>query len=156
MHRPALALCGPALAGLIASACATRPIPEPERIPIPAGLSQQNAEVAILSALTNNPPPGVYDPRTEMSEEEFDRLRWSYYVASPSRAWVVESRQPGRITGVIERTNYRLRTQVRYDDGAATVSIVDSTGLDQTAASTAGRSPGSSSWRHASAPSCGG
>jgi hypothetical protein len=55
--------------GLLAVGCRTRPIPEPRNIAIPPGLSPQNVEVAILSALTNQPPPGVYRPRETMPEE---------------------------------------------------------------------------------------
>jgi hypothetical protein len=111
--------------------CQSRPIPEPERIIIPDRLSQQAAEVAILSAVTAQQPPGIYDPSVEMAEQDFDLLVWNYYVASPGRAWVVESREPGRIVGVIERARHRLRVQVVYDRYAAKVSIVDSTGLGQ-------------------------
>lgn len=112
--------------------CRTRAIPDPHSIPIPSSLSRQNIEVAILSALSVQPPPGIYDPREEMPEDEFDQLIWTYYLASPrNRAWVVDSRDPGRITAVISRTRYLLRIAVEYDDDRAKVSIIESTGLGQ-------------------------
>jgi hypothetical protein len=120
------------LALVMIGGCRTRAIPEPENIPIPSRLSHQNIEVAILSALSIQSPPGIYDPREEMPEDEFARLIWSYYVSSPgNRSWVVESRNPGRITAVISRTRYLLRIAVDYDDRRAKVSIIESTGLSQ-------------------------
>jgi hypothetical protein len=120
------------LALVMIGGCRTRAIPEPETIPIPNGLSHQNIEVAILSALSLRPPPGTYDPREGMPEDEFARLVWSHYVSAPgNRSWAVESRSPGRITAVISRARYLLRIAVDYDDHLAKVSIIESTGLDQ-------------------------
>jgi len=115
----------------LGSGCNSRPMPEPEPIPVYDNLGEQAVEVAVLSALTAQPPPGIYDPRVEMSDQDFQQLTWNYYVASPGRAWAVESREPRRVVGVIERTRYRLRVEVTWDDHWARASILDSTGLGQ-------------------------
>jgi hypothetical protein len=115
----------------LGSGCRSVPMPEPEPIPIYDNLSEQAIEVAVLSALTAQPPPGSYDPRVEMSGQDFEQLTWNYYVASPGRAWVIESREPRRVVGVIERASFRLRVQVTWDDHRARASILDSTGLGQ-------------------------
>jgi len=112
--------------------CRTRAIPELENIPIPSGLSTQNIEVAILSALTVQRPPGSYNPRDQLPEDDFAQMVWQNYISTGgNRAWVVESRNPGRITAVLSRTHYHLRIAVDYDDRQAKVSILDSAGLSQ-------------------------
>jgi hypothetical protein len=112
--------------------CSTTDIPTPATIPIPSGLSEQGVEIAILSAMVVRPPPPVFDPREAMPKEQYEQLVWNYYVTTPtSGGWVIESRDPGAVTGIIKRSGYHLRVVVRHDERAARVSIVDSSGLDQ-------------------------
>jgi hypothetical protein len=116
---------------LLTMACGGRPIPEPEQIPVPPGVGAQATEIAILSALMNLPPPAIYDPRAPMPRETYEQMVWNYYLTSPGRGWVVESRDPGRVVAKIARAKYLLRIQVQYDQNRAAASILESSGLAQ-------------------------
>jgi hypothetical protein len=115
---------------LLAACASTRPIPPPKSIPIPASLTKQNVEVAIISALRTVPPPGSYDPRREMAPDDYETLV-AFMTSSTNRAWVVEAREPGRVTAKIDRPQHRIRVAVTYDDTYARVELVDSEGLEQ-------------------------
>ena len=127
---------------LVTVACAER-IPAPAAIPIPNHLNPQATEIAILSALVVRPAPAIFDPHQPMPANEYEQLVWNYYLTTPSRmGWGVESRRLGLATGLIKRADYHLRVAVNYDDRFARVSIVDSSGLDQTADSIHGKAAG--------------
>src|SRR5262245_6137633 len=98
------------LVALVAGCASTRPIPESQSIPVPRGLNEQNVEIAILSALLVQPPPGIYDPRAIVPKEQYDQLVWNYYVTSAgNRGWIVKSREPGIVTAAISRPQYELK-----------------------------------------------
>jgi hypothetical protein len=123
--------------------CRPEQIPAPATIQIPSSLNHRSVEIAILSALAVRPPPAVFNPRETMNEDDYEKLVWNYYLtAPPTLGWAVESRKPGVIIGLIRRTDYHLRVAVQYDDQFAKVSIVDSSGLDQTADSIHGKAVG--------------
>src|SRR5262245_32849719 len=48
------------------SGCTTAPIPSFAPIPVPAGLSLQQVELAIVAGILNKPPPSGYDPTQPM------------------------------------------------------------------------------------------
>ena len=120
---------------LVAAGCGgAAKIPTPASIAIPDQLGRQAVEIALLSAVVVRPAPAVFDPREELPAEQYEQLVWNYYLTTPSTGgWTVESRKPGIITAIIKRSGYHLRTAVRYDDRTARASIVDSSGLNQTA-----------------------
>jgi hypothetical protein len=132
-----------ALLLLTTVACGPERIPAPAAIPIPNHLNPQATEIAILSALAVRPAPAIFDPHQPMAANEYEQLVWNYYLTTPSRmGWGVESRRLGLVTGLIKRAEYHLRVAVHYDDRTARVTIVDSSGLDQTADSIHGRAAG--------------
>ncbi|MEM7412313.1 MAG: hypothetical protein AAF430_18945 [Myxococcota bacterium] len=117
---------------LLCGACAsTAPLPESRPITISEGLTRQNVEVAIISALTNRPPPEEYDPRLRLDDETFKLFIWKHYIRDSGRAWMVERRDPGAVTAAIIRREYYLQVRVDYGRDAVNWQVTDSRGLDR-------------------------
>ena len=115
------------------SACRTVPLPGTMQVAVPEGLSPQNIEIAILSAVLNVPPPPTYDPTVEMSPEDFNKLVWETYLRNMNtKSWSVESRQPGRVVAAVQVRSHYLQVALSYDKRAVYIDILRSENLKQT------------------------
>ena len=113
-------------------ACAsTAPVPESRPILISPELTRQNIEIAIISALTNRPPPEEYDPRLRLDDETFKLFIWKHYVRDAGRAWMIERRERGSVTAAIARREYYLQVRVDYGGEEVRWRITESRGLEQ-------------------------
>ncbi len=119
----------------LALGCASLATYEPARIPIPSGLSAEDAQLSILLAIAaapeDGPPslvPNATDARGILVAQALDGIRRSAHSSHP---WFVEDQGPTWVrAGVNVRTHY---LSVRYEVGPDTISerIVRSANLEQ-------------------------
>jgi hypothetical protein len=121
-----------AAVGLLLVACKTAPLPEPYRIPLPAGLTAQQAEVAILAGILNTHPPADYDPTRDLPEQEFNALIWQDFVGEAgARSWFPDSRDGSTIYASVSTRGLFLRAAIEKKSGALEISVVESRNLRQ-------------------------
>lgn len=115
--------------------CRTTAIPTFDPLPVPAGLTLDQVEVAILAALANTPVPRELSDGAAIADRAmaafFGPLRYQSVQASHNQEWYPESRQPGTIVaGLNVRSHY---LQVRLDLSVTSIrtSITGSRGLKQ-------------------------
>lgn len=113
--------------------CRTAPIPDFAPIPVPPGLSMQQVELAILSAILNKPPPSDIDPRVTLPDDGFQALVWQHYLSDArSRSWFPESREPGIVRAAVNRRGHYLRVALSFDQSYVRSEIEESRELLQT------------------------
>jgi hypothetical protein len=121
-----------AFGALATLACRTVPLPEPYVIPLPAGMTPQQAEVAVLAGILNAPPPPEYDPTRTYSEQEFNSIIWQGFVGSAhGRSWFPESREGSTIYAAVNTRGLYLRAAIEREPGSLRIRIVESRNLDQ-------------------------
>lgn len=114
--------------------CRTAPLPEPARIPVPAGMTEQQLEVAVLAGILNTPPPPTYDPSSTLSDDDFDRLIWREFVGrARSRSWFPESRREDVLFAAVDTRGLYLRASIARRGDALVIQLEDSRNLRQTA-----------------------
>ncbi len=124
-----------ALAGLFA--CRTAPLGAPARIPVPANVSTEDAEIAIVAMLTAGEQPAashLSDPNTHtivLASPIGAMLLDSYRNRPASKGWFVESWNPGRITAGYQRGPHYLRVLIDLQGRDVILRIADSKNLDQ-------------------------
>jgi hypothetical protein len=112
--------------------CRTAPIPAFEPIKIPAGLSSQHVELAILSGILNKPPPPQIDPLVPYTDEQFQRLVWDHYLSTAhGRSWFPVSRDPGIVYAAVDTRGHYLRVALMYDTASIRTEIVETKNLKQ-------------------------
>lgn len=117
---------------LALAGCKTVPLPEPIEIEVPASLTAQQVELAILSGILNKRPPANYDPRVGLPEAEFQSLVWDHYLQSASaRSWFPESREPGYVVAAVSARRHYLRVGISFDTRVITIRILESRNLLQ-------------------------
>lgn len=122
----------PLTAVLLAVACRTAPLPQPYVIELPAGMTAQQAEVAIVAGILDTHPPADYNPHSELSDEEFNRLIWRSFVGTASgRSWLPESRDGNTIIASVDTRGLYLRVAIERSSDAIAISILDSRNLSQ-------------------------
>ena len=117
---------------LAIAGCSTVPIPEPYVIPLPAGMTSQQAEVAVICGILNTTPPGDYDPTVTLPDEQFRKLVWVGFVGSAkSRSWFPESRDGSTIYAAVNTRGHYLRAAIEQQPTQIRLSIAESRELDQ-------------------------
>jgi hypothetical protein len=113
-------------------ACKSVPIPVFETIAVPAGLSSQQVELAILAGIVNKPPPKDIDPARTYTDAEFQKIIWDDYLRDArGRSWFPESRAPGVIYAAVDTRGHYLRVALRFDQTSISTEIVESRNLLQ-------------------------
>src|SRR5262245_2512850 len=114
------------------SACRTAPIPKFEPIHVPAGLSLQQVELAIVAGILNKPPPPGYDPTQPMSEQEFQRFLWEHFLRDArSRSWFPDSVAPGVVSASVNTRGYSLQVALSFDETTIETQLISSENLSQ-------------------------
>lgn len=119
------------LAGL---SCKTTSIGPPLTVPIPAGLSSEDAEVAIVAMLTAPETKPESDPNTYtlvIANPLGAMLLDRYRHGKRSKGWFVESWTPGTIHVGYQRRSYYMRVAVRTTNDAVSLRILSSRNLKQ-------------------------
>jgi hypothetical protein len=113
-------------------ACRTAPIPAFEPIAVPAGLSLQQVELAILAGITNKSLPRDTDPARTYTDAEFQKLIWDDYLRdAPGRSWFPVSRAPGVVYAAVDTRGHYLRVALQFDRTSIRTEIVESRNLLQ-------------------------
>ena len=121
-----------ALSLLVFAACRTTPLPEPILIEFSPGLSRQQVEVAIFAGILNKPPPPSYDPRVDLSSDEFDSMLWTDFVSTArGRSWFPESRDGDTIYTTVNTRGLYLRAGIEIQASRLVIRIVESRNLEQ-------------------------
>lgn len=115
-----------ALLGAFVVGCTTVPNRPTAPIPVPYGLTENQVQIAILSAMDQP------SPKLSQGAEITDR---ALSVALPGygdrRNWYFEDRRPGIIYAGYQRRNWYMRVAVRYDTRVVTLFIEESRNLKQ-------------------------
>lgn len=120
------------VSALALAGCKTVPMPEPYVIPLPAGMTAQQAEVAVICGILNTTPPADYDPMKPLSDEEFKAMIWIRLVGSArSRSWFPESRDGSTIYAAVNTRGHYLRAAIEQKPMEIRMSIVESRNLEQ-------------------------
>lgn len=99
-------------------------------IPVPSGLTENQIQLAILMAITENPPPDI-SPGVQITDSVLSAVVGGYRSLNDRRSWYFEDRQPGIVYTGYQRRNWYMRVAVRYDTQAVTLFIEDSRNLNQ-------------------------
>ena len=112
--------------------CRTAPEPSPYLIALPAGITEQQTDVAVLAGILNKPPPSDYDPTREMSARDFNSFVWQKFVGTANnRSWFPEKRDGNTIYASVTKGELYLRAAIERQPGALRITIVESRGLSQ-------------------------
>ena len=114
------------------SGCRTAPIPKFELIQVPAGLSLQQVELAIVAGVLNKPPPPGYDPTQRMSDQAFQRLLWEHFLRDArGRSWFPDSVAPGMVNASVNTRGYSLRVALTFNETTIETQLISSENLSQ-------------------------
>jgi hypothetical protein len=114
------------------SACRTAPIPDFAAIPVPARLSLQQVELAIVAGILNKPPPPGYDPTQPMSDEVFQRFLWEHFLRDArGRSWFPDSVAPRVVNTSVNTRGYSLRVALEFNQTTIETQIISSENLSQ-------------------------
>src|SRR5262249_32618323 len=110
----------------------TAPIPCFAPIQVPAGLSLQQVELAIVAGILNKPPPSGYDPTEPMSDEAFQHLLWEHFLRDArGRSWFPDSVAPGVVNASVNTRGYSLRVALAFNQTTIETQIISSENLSQ-------------------------
>ena len=113
-------------------ACRTAPEPGAYLIPLPAGMTPQQADVAVFAGILNKPPPADYDPTKQLSAQEFNSFVWQKFLGTArGRSWFPEKREGNTIYAVVNKGDLYLRAAIERQPGTLRITIAESRGLDQ-------------------------
>ncbi len=115
--------------------CRTTAIPTFDPLPVPAGLTLDQVEVAILAALANTPVPRELSDGAAIADRAlatfFGPLRYQSVQASHNQEWYPESRQPGTIVAGLNVRSHYLQVRLDLSVSSIRTSITGSRGLKQ-------------------------
>lgn len=115
---------------VLVAACSTVPNVPTTPISVPAGLTQNQVQLAILTAITERAPPNV-PAGVEITDSVLSAVVTGYHSLNDRRTWYFEDRRPGVIYAGYQRRDWYMRVAVRYDASAITLFIEDSRNLSQ-------------------------
>jgi len=120
------------LVALVAFACKSVPIEDRPPIAVPAGLTANDVELAILYDLAQQNFPTDLTPGQQISNNQLKALLLTYRsVDGRKPGWYPESAQPGLICAGYDSGRHYLRVSIQYDDTTVKTRIIESRGLDQ-------------------------
>jgi len=121
------------VAVFVAFGCKTVPIKERAPIAVPAGLSANDVEVAVLYELANRNVPTNLTPGEQISNNAMKALFLFRYqnVSDRKWGWYPESAEPGVIYAGFEKRTFYLRVAIAYGDSIVQTRIIESKELQQ-------------------------
>jgi hypothetical protein len=121
------------LAALVVVSCRTEQIGVREPIVVPSGLTENEIQIAILTALTDLSHPPAYDPNVIVAGSVGDAIAWSLFKEAErsSSGWYPESHEPGVIFAGLDVRSHYMRIAIHYDTKSVRTQIVESRNLKQ-------------------------
>ena len=120
---------------LVVFGCKTTSIGQPLSITIPRGLSNSDAEIAIVTMLSaDQDNKGQPPKRTTIVTDSIGAMLWDQYCdgRTKSKLWFLESWDGGEIVAGYQRRMHYLRVRVKIYDSEVTLEIDSSRHLSQT------------------------
>jgi hypothetical protein len=124
---------------IILAGCRTRPLAELQPVQVPAGLTQEQVELAILMALTDRYRPPDYPPDHRLTDAEVSNLLPAVAARDPyydprglSPLWRYSARGPNSVEATYRQDQHFLVVDLLYDTRQITPRVVDSRYLRQT------------------------
>jgi hypothetical protein len=123
------------LVGLLAVfvvGCSTVENRPTQPIPVPSGLNANQVQLAILMAITEEPPADL-TPGAEITDSVLSAVIRGYRSVHDRHTWYFEDRKPGVIYAGYQRRKWYMRVAVRYSTNDVTLLVEDSRNLKQSA-----------------------
>lgn len=116
---------------VFAAGCSSAPILPRRPIEVPIGLTIEQVEIAVVSALSGVSQSELAAANEAQPDTHMDKLIQSAYARRLTRAaWNVDSHRPGRLVATHRRGSRSLSIGIRYNQYEVATEILGSERLD--------------------------